>query len=240
MNRNSMKAKLTSIVSDQQKDIPQPPLQKPYDENSVIIDLPHVDKSILTKDDIFQCILDRKSHRVYLDEEVSLEELSYLLKMTSSIKEIRGNNYVGLRPVPSAGGRHPFETYLAITKVEGLPEGIYRYLPIDHKLLLVKKETELDKKMAEASNNQKFVQKAAVTFIWACIPYRTEWRYVDRSYKLMLLDAGHICQALYLACETIGLGTCAIASYDQKLTDKLIQVDGEEEFVVYVSPVGRV
>ena len=85
-----------------------------------------------------------------------------------------------------------------------------------------------------------FTANAAVTFIWSSIPYRTEWRYADRTYKIALLDAGHIGQALYLACETIGLGTCAIASYNQKLIDDIIQVDGEDEFAVYISPVGRI
>lgn len=230
----------TSIETDQQKEVPQPPLEKPYDEDSEIIDLPEIDKSIIIKDDIFQCILDRKSHRVYLEEGITLEELSYLLMMTQRVKEIRGNNYVGLRPVPSAGGRHPYETYLVILNVDGLKRGIYRYLPLEHKLLFIKEEDNLDEKIVEGVNRQKFAGNAAVTFIWACIPYRTEWRYADRTYKIALLDAGHICQALYLACETIGLGTCAIASYDQKLIDDLIDVDGKDEFAVYISPVGRV
>lgn len=229
-----------AVETDQQKDMPQPPLEKPYDKNGEIIDLAKVDRSIITKDDIFQCILDRQSHRIYLDEAMTLEELSYLLMMTQGIKEIKGNNYVGLRPVPSAGGRHPFETYLVVLNVNGLRKGIYRYLPLEHKLLFVKEEEALDEKIVEAVNRQKFAANAAVTFIWACIPYRTEWRYADRTYKIALLDAGHIGQSLYLACETIGLGTCAIASYNQKLIDDLIAVDGEDEFAVYISPVGRV
>lgn len=241
MDRNFMKSYFGKAVeTDQQKNMPQPPLEKPYDENEEIIDLPVVDRSIITKDDIFKCILDRQSHRIYLDEAMTLEELSYLLMMTQGIKEIKGNNYVGLRPVPSAGGRHPFETYLIVLNVEGLRQGVYRYLPLEHKLLFVKEEEALDKKIVEGVNKQKFAGNAAVTFIWACIPYRTEWRYADRTYKIALLDAGHIGQALYLACETIGLGTCAIASYSQKLIDDLIDVDGEDEFAVYISPVGRV
>ncbi len=55
----------------------------------------------------------------------------------------------------------------------------------------------------------------------------------------MLLDAGHVCQNLYLACEGIGTGTCAIAAYDQEKVDKIIGVDGENEFSVYLSPVGK-
>lgn len=241
MDRQFMKSSFNkSIERDQDKGIQQPPLEKPFDKDSQLIDLPEVDNSIITKGNIIDATLDRKSNRVYKDEKVSLGELSYLLTMTQRVKEIKGNGYVGLRPVPSAGGRHPFETYLAVLNVDGLKKGIYRYLPLEHKLLFIKEETSLDEKIIVAANRQKFAGESAVTFIWSCVPYRTEWRYADRSYKIMLLDAGHICQALYLACETIGLGTCAIASYSQELMDNLIDVDGEDEFTVYLSPVGRV
>jgi SagB-type dehydrogenase family enzyme len=55
----------------------------------------------------------------------------------------------------------------------------------------------------------------------------------------MLLDAGHLCQNLYLACEAVGCGTCAIASYDQEYADEYLKLDGVEEFVVYMAPVGK-
>lgn len=241
MNRDFMKSSFDRYIeTDQDKGISQPPLEKPFFEDAELIDLPEVDRSIIVKDNPVNCMLDRKSHRLYKDEVISLVELSYLLSMTQRIKDIKGNNYVGLRPVPSAGGRHPFETYLVVLNVEGLKEGIYRYLPLEHKLLFVRNEDDLPRKIAIASNGQKFAATAGVTFVWSCIPYRTEWRYKDNSYKIMLLDAGHICQALYLACETIKLGTCAIASYNQKKMDDLIGVDGKDEFVVYLSPVGKV
>ena len=54
--------------------------------------------------------------------------------------------------------------------------------------------------------------------------------------KFMLLDAGHICQNLYLAVEALGLGTCAIGAYDQDAMDSLIRVDGENEYAVYCAP----
>lgn len=241
VNRDIMKSTFTQVVNtDQEKGIEQPPLEKPFPEDASLIDLPEVDKDILTKDNIYHCIMDRESHRIYKDEALSLDELSFLLKTTTQVKEIRGNGYVGLRPVPSAGGRHPFETYLAVSNVEGLERGLYRYLPLEHKLLLIRKEEDIANRVSEGANRQKFVSNAQVTFIWSCIPYRTEWRYAHRSYKIMLLDAGHICHALYLSCEAIGLGTCAIASYNQEFMDELLEIDGEDEFVVYMSPVGRV
>lgn len=53
------------------------------------------------------------------------------------------------------------------------------------------------------------------------------------------MEAGHVCQNLYLACESIGAGTCAIASYNQRKMDSLVEVDGENEFTIYLAPVGR-
>jgi len=83
------------------------------------------------------------------------------------------------------------------------------------------------------------VGKCAAVFIWTAIPYRSEWRYHLVAHKAMLLDAGHVCQNLYLACEGIGAGTCAIAAYDQEKIDDLIKVDGKDEFTIYLSPVGK-
>ena len=98
---------------------------------------------------------------------------------------------------------------------------------------------DLEDKVTEAARGQSFVGGCAATFIWTTIPYRMEWRYAEASYKVIALDAGHVCQNLYLACEAVDAGTCAIGAYDQDLMDSLIEVDGEDEFTVYVAPVGK-
>ena len=81
---------------------------------------------------------------------------------------------------------------------------------------------------------------AAAVLFWTCLPYRSEWRYGRDAAKLCLLDAGHVCQNLYLAAEAIGCGVCGIGAYDQEAIDKLLGIDGSDEFVVYYSPVGKV
>lgn len=228
------------ILSDQMKELEQPPLQKPYKKDSRIITLPKANKNILLKAGLHDCILERQSNREYMKALITIDELSYLLCSTQGVKEIRGDNYATVRTVPSAGARHPFETYLAVNNVEGLQKGLYRYLPIEHELLFLYEEENIKEKIIKGTLGQKFAGTAAVTFIWASIPYRGEWRYDKNSHKVMLIDAGHICQALYMSCEALGLGTCALAAYDQKLMDKLVKADGEDEFVVYMAPVGRV
>ncbi len=218
----------------------QPPsIQKPAPPDSRIIKLPDRSTWSIPPCDVLAAIANRESHRRFTAASLSLDELAFLLWATQGVRQIIHEAAV-LRTVPSAGCRHPFETYLAVLRVDGLESGIYRYLPIDHSLVLERNIENLPAHLAAATRGQGFTGKAAVTFIWTVIPTRTEWRYAEASYKVIALDAGHVCQNLYISCEAIGAGTCAIAAYNQELTDNLLGVDGKEEFSIYISPVGKV
>jgi SagB-type dehydrogenase family enzyme len=240
-NRKFMKSQFgkVDIESDQKKQLPQPPLQKPVPDGVRLIDLPKVDASKLVKTDIYACLKDRRSRRKYKEESMSLEELSFLLWATQGVDEIRNNNYATARPVPSGGARHAFETYLFIFNLENLEKGIYRYLALSHQLMFIKSIENMEEAISTATGGQKFLANSQVVFAWSCIPYRSEWRYTVNAHKVMLLDAGHVCQNLYIACEAIGSGTCAIAAYDQKMCDDLCNIDGIDEYVVYLAPVAK-
>ena len=81
-------------------------------------------------------------------------------------------------------------------------------------------------------------ETAAVVFIWTAIPQRSKWKYLERAYRYIYLDAGHIAQNLYLAATGLGLGCCGIgALYDQEVND-LVGVDGTTETAVYMCTVG--
>lgn len=230
---------MEGIVTDQEKKVPYPPLSKGVEEGLKRIKLPEVKESMLASHvSTFNAIIDRCSHRKFADETLTLDELSFLLFGTQGVRKFKEGKF-SMRTVPSGGARHPFETYLAVFNVEGLDAGMYRYEPFEHELIYLFDVESMSEKISDATLGQKFVGLGAVTFIWSCIPYRSEWRYHIASHKTMLLDAGHICQNLYIACETVGCGTCGIAAYDQKKIDSLIQVDGEDEFVVYLAPVGK-
>lgn len=230
------------IRTDKMKKYPQPTKVKPYDTTAHIIDLPEVHEEIVQQSSIFECIRDRRSTRFYGDELIRLDELSYLLWATQGIT---GTNKAGLtlRTVPCSGATHTFETYLFIRGVEGLLKGIYRYLPVEHKLLFMSEMSEIDQKMDEVTLDQPFVpnfaKKAAVMFVWSTTPYRSEWKFDYTAHKKILIDVGHVCQNLYLSSESIGAGTCAIGIYDQHMIDELLELDGEDEFVVYLAAVGK-
>lgn len=244
LQRELLKANINLLndkETDQKLRLPQPPLQKSVEEGAEIIDLPEVSKDVIVKKDIFDCFMDRKSNRVYSEESLSLKELSFLLWFTQGVKKVVGKvNFATFRTVPSGGARHSFETYLVINRVEGLRKGVYRYLPLDHKLVYLFSKDQIEEEITEAASGQKFVANGAVVFIWSCIPYRMEWRYDIAAHKIILQDSGHLCQNLYLACEALGCGTCAIGDYNQKMIDEILMLDGEDEFVTYLAPVGKI
>jgi SagB-type dehydrogenase family enzyme len=228
-----------NVETDQKKKLPSPPIVKPFPKDAEYIDLVKPEDLGVGEKSLMATIGLRRSHRKYSSNSLTLEELSFLLWATQGIQEVR-NSGSNLRTVPSGGARHSFETYLAVFRVDGLEQGLYRYSPIDHKIVRIDSKVPITQKtVGDACRKQAFAGKAAVVFIWTTIPYRMYWRYERVTAKIIAQDSGHMCQNLYLACTSIGAGTCAIGAYDQNLMDQLVDVNGEEEFVVYVAPVGK-
>ena len=238
--KDSLRKRIDFSQTDQSKGIPAPPIEKPYSADATRFDLPKPGNwTNIAGADLASAIGNRQSRREYLKQPVTLEELSFLLWATQGVrgKVVGGHAY---RTVPSAGCRHALETYLTVLNVDGLEPGIYRYLPLSHQLLFEFSVEHLADRLVQAVFGQSFAGRAALTFIWTAVPYRMEWRYGLAAHKVIAIDAGHVCQNLYLACEAIGAGACAIAAYDQEQVDQLIGVDGEEEFAVYLAPVGKI
>jgi len=223
--------------SGQQRGRPQPPVEKPADAGAPTIYLPASRSLQVGSIGLTEAIEARRSVRKYADSPLTLEELSYLLWCTQGVKEVMGERAT-LRTVPSAGARHPFETYLLVNRVEGLEPGVYRFLAVDHRLERCGLGEGAAERIHEASLRQ-YALASAVTFIWAAVAARSTWRYQERAYRYMFLDAGHVCQNLYLACEAVGAGCCAIAAYDDDAMNRALGLDGREEFVIYMATVGK-
>jgi SagB-type dehydrogenase family enzyme len=226
-------------TTSQSEGVEPPPVQKPVPDDSIVLQLPSPDSWSIPACDLQTAIANRASHRRFTNEQLTLDELAFLLWATQGVRRVIHDAAV-LRTVPSAGCRHPFETYLAISRVEGVQSGIYRYLPLNHALVFEKNVDKLAAHLIAATRGQNFTGQSAVTFIWTVVPERTEWRYAEASYKVIALDAGHVCQNLYLACEAINAGTCAIAAYNQELVDELLGIEPREEFCIYIAPVGKI
>lgn len=227
--------------SDQQLRLPQPPLCKaPMAPESEKIALSLDFSGLELKNDIIALIRDRRSSRVYTEEDMSIEELSFLLWATQGIKSIRGKSYATIRTVPCGGARHEFETYLIIRKISGLAEGIYHYLPMEHAIEFIGKPENVEETINETLCGQKWAAKANVVFYWTMVAYRAEWRYGTSCHRVALLDAGHLCQNLYIAATALGIGTCGIGAFVHDECCRVFGIDGNEEYMVYTAPVGTV
>lgn len=227
--------------SDQDRKLPQPPLAKA----AVTPKESHIplcrDFSALTmKNSLIDLIRDRRSSRIYTQEKMTLQQLSFLLWATQGIKGLRGRAYATLRTVPCGGARHEFETYLLVRKIDGLQSGAYHYLPMEHALEYLGAVDNLDSVISESLSGQTWAAKANVVFYWSMVPYRAEWRYGIYAHRIAMVDIGHVGQALYTACTGLGLGCCGIGAFSHEKCADLFRLDGEEEYIVYTTPVGTI
>ncbi|HBL22654.1 MAG TPA: nitroreductase [Deltaproteobacteria bacterium] len=188
------------------------------------------------ENNLWKLLLRRRSRREYtVNKSLKLNDLSALLWATQGLTAQFGDTF--FRTAPSAGGLYPVETYLYVRAVDGLEEGIYHFRPGDYDLELLKKG-EYSAQLTEAALQQTVVLCAQVTFIWSAVIARGRWKYNQRAYRYVYLDAGHIAQNLYLAGEALGLGVCAVGAFYDDDVNHIMDLDGEEETVIYMATVG--
>lgn len=216
----------------------QPALELPLEAEAVLIELPNPREVELPAVDLRQAIEQRRSRRHYRPDPITLEELSSLLWLTQGVKEVT-KRPATRRTVPSAGARHAFETLLLVQNVAGLEAGLYRFVAGRHALTSLNAPADIAEQILHACWDQKQIASSAVTFLWVAEWDRMAWRYVERGYRYLHLDAGHVCQNLYLAAEAVGCGVCAIASYDDETLNRTLGLDGESQFVIYLASVGK-
>ena len=224
--------------SDQRKGLPQPPLELPLGEGQVVVALPRPEKLDLGHVDFRDVLEGRRSVRDYSEEAFTIEELSWLLWACQGVKDIVVRPAT-LRTVPSAGARHPFETFLLVNNVEGLAKGVYRFLASEHKLAAVNLEEDIADRVTEGCFRQRFVKNCSAVFIFTADLNRMYWRYGERGYRYLHLDAGHVSQNLYLAAEAIGGGACAIGAFYDAELNRTLGINGENHFVVYITTTGK-
>ncbi|HNV92336.1 MAG TPA: SagB/ThcOx family dehydrogenase [Candidatus Cloacimonas sp.] len=206
-----------------------------------IVSLPAIGTLTMPDMPLAKAIEQRRSRREYSQEALKQEELSFLLWASSWARDFRSTERMELtfRNVPSAGSRHPIETFLDIRRVEGIKPGLYYYHPIKHCLILYDNSEQIAAKIHEGCMFQEMISNAAVNFILTAVPYRTVWRYGQRGYRYLYLDAGHIGQNIHLAAEAIDAGACMIGAFLDEAMNEALGLDGIEEFVIYISSVGK-
>ena len=214
----------------------QPALELPSDA-AVLLPLPEAKSLPFGREPLIEVINSRRSLRQYADTALTLQELAFLLWCCQGVQQ-KSEKHT-LRTVPSAGARHALESYVLINRVQDLSPGLYRYSALNHALLPLNISGEIAGKLAAACLGQGMVSNSAVTLFWAAEVPRMYYRYGERGYRYLHLDAGHACQNLCLAAEAVLCGAVPIGAYDDDALNGLIGLDGESSFVVYAAAVGK-
>lgn len=211
----------------------RPDVYKEYPESSLIELPPVVAPREAQLDEVLR---ERGSVRDFSSGLVSAGQLSYLLWASAGIRTRESGHE--FRTAPSAGALYPIETYIVTNNVADIESGLYHYSVRKHSLELLK-QGALGANIAAAAMDQEMCADAAVVFAWTAIFARSSWKYKQRAYRYVYLDAGHIAQNLALASVALGLGSCQVgALYDEEV-DAILGVDGKEESIIYMSAVGH-
>lgn len=189
-----------------------------------------------------KAINDRISRRNF-HGRMSIGEVGQLLDLSVGFKKFVDIGEYGViytSNIPSAGSRHPLEFYFCAKDVDGLGEGIYHYDIENHFLETISKKPLDQAEVSGAIGNQQVLTQANLLLFITAVHRRTYWKYGNRSYRFIHLEAGHASQNFYLASEAMKLGACSIGGWDDNIANKLLKIDGQREFIVYVMAIGKI
>jgi SagB-type dehydrogenase family enzyme len=174
----------------------------------------------------------RRSVREFAARGLSLAELSQLLWAAQGITS-RG----GGRAAPSAGALYPLEVYVVAGSVDGLPHGVYRYVPSRHELVSVA-SGDRRAALAAAALGQRWFENAPAIVAFAAVYARTTGKYRERGERYVHFDVGHASENLLLEAVALGLGTTVVAAFDDARVREVMELRASEEPLEIV-PVGH-
>jgi len=174
----------------------------------------------------------RRSIRQFSDEALNLDEISQILWAAQGVTDP-----AGLRTAPSAGALYPLEIYLLAGNVDGLAEGIYKYLPHEHALSQV---AQGDHRMAlyNVALKQDAIKDAPAVIVIAAVFQRTSVKYGARGDRYVHMEVGSAAQNVYLQAVALNLGTVFIGAFDDQGVKRVMNLQPEEQ-PLSLMPVGR-
>ncbi len=211
----------------------KPPLYKNYPPGTDLIELPGPDRE--NGHPLYRAIQQRRSVRNYSNSPVDGKSLSQVLWAAQGVT--LATEFHQFRAAPSAGALYPIETYCMINNVAGFKPGVYHYQVPYHALILLR-EGSFALDLARAALGQKMLRDSAFNLIWTAVIERSKWKYEQRAYRYIYLDAGHIAQNAALSAVSCGLGSCQVGAFFDEEVNRVIEVNGDTEFVVYMSSFG--
>lgn len=224
-------------------------------ERSQIIKLP---KYKNLKDSLGTVIRARRSIRDMSDKSISLDSLSTILfygdgvtgelTLASEEKDLLpvkslGEDYdATLRSAPSGGGLFPISLYLLLRSIEGVEDGIYLYLPLNHSIKLIRSFDNQDKEDLEQVIDWGYnidSEKINIVTFYVYNLYDNSRKYLDMALDFALIEAGQISQNIHLTCTALEISSCDIGGFEKYKCEKFIGIDGMSKNIINVTIIGK-
>jgi SagB-type dehydrogenase family enzyme len=182
----------------------------------------------------------RASIREYQLQPLALDVLGRLLHASFGVRGYRkvDEQWSYDRPFPSAGGLYPLELYVATQQVAELADGIYHYDARAHALELLRPGRYHDT-LADLTIEQHVLRDANLVILLAAVFQRTQWKYGQRGYRYVWIEAGHVAENIYLVAAALGLGPVAIGGFFDEQVNRLVGLPRDEEDVIYLMCIGQ-
>lgn len=188
-------------------------------------------------------VFGRETARSFAPEPIGLDQLAKVLHMSYGVTR-NNDDTVFPRPfraVPSGGALYPLELYLYARRVDGLAPGLYHYDPEDSSLdvLRLSRDAHETEQVDAFFMQPELARDCAVVIFVSAVFFRSTFKYGDRGYRFVLLEAGHLAQNAILTARGLGLTGAPIGGYVDRDVDRYLRFDGLSESTVYVLLIGR-
>lgn len=207
------------------------------DADAPVIDLDPPSLPQATLDHVLRA---RSSCRRFSTESIDRAKLGTLLHAAYGVLDridLAGEFCV--RPVPSGGGLYPLELYVLVQHVRDLAGGVYHYVPLGHRLEVVRPDPLPSHLTSEMFLGQPYLVPASAIIVITTVVERSLWKYEDRGYRYILLEAGHVAQNINLSAAALDLASLNLGGFFDEDVMALLKLDQDHEIVLYGVAVGK-
>lgn len=209
----------------------------PY-EGYPIISLPST--LCTTTNPVEFCISKRTSCRTFSPVSLSLEKLHTILHYSYGVNRPNTDNSEPrpFRMVPSGGALYPLEILFFASKIDGLDPGLYHYNPTEQHLRYLRKGNDLTQLLTCMIYPDFMKDASAIIFLTALFE-RSTFKYDERGYRFVLLEAGHVAQNINLMSTGLGVGCLNIGGFYDREVDSYLGLDGIDHSTLYIQAIGH-
>lgn len=203
-----------------------------------LIELPHPLKNLSRN--LSETLTSRRSSRQFIPGTIDLQQLSTILYFGYGVsrEKDKAKTFRSLRFVPSGGSLYPLEIFFYAGGISNLKPGLYHYNPIGHHLRLIK-EGDATTEISSAMVQEAIIENANFILFISAVFERSIFKYGNRGYRFIFLEAGHFAQNINLISQEFGLGCLNIGGYFDRQIDDLLDLDGLTQSTIYMCAIGK-